>query len=42
VITNLDSGEAKTLSGRELIEKGLPVSVQDQPGDTVLTYAKLK
>jgi len=41
-ITNLDSGEAKTLSGRELIEKGLPVSVSDQPGDTVLTYSRVQ
>jgi alpha-galactosidase len=41
-VTNLDSGEQKTFSGRELTEKGLPVSVQDQPGDTVLMYSRLK
>jgi alpha-galactosidase len=40
-VTDLDSGERKTVSGRELIEKGLPVAVTDQPGDTVLIYAKL-
>jgi len=42
VITNLDSGEAKTFSGRELIEHGLPVAVREQPGDTVLSYARLQ
>jgi alpha-galactosidase len=41
-ITNLDSGETRTLSGRDLIEKGISVSVQEQPGDTVLTYAKTR
>jgi alpha-galactosidase len=42
VITNLDSGATQTLTGRELIEGGLPVSVPDQPGDAVLTYARVK
>jgi alpha-galactosidase len=41
-ITNLDSAEAKTLSGRELVEQGLPVAVLNRPGDAVLTYTKLK
>ncbi|MGO8677387.1 MAG: alpha-galactosidase [Limisphaerales bacterium] len=41
-ITNLDSGEKKTFLGRELLENGLPVSVPDQPGDTVLTYSKVE
>jgi alpha-galactosidase len=41
-VTDLDSGEAKTLTGQELLEKGLLVSVQDQPGDTVLMYTRLK
>jgi alpha-galactosidase len=41
-VTNLDSGTAKTYSGRELTEKGVTVSVTEQPGDTVLSYSKLK
>ncbi|HEY5912614.1 MAG TPA: alpha-galactosidase [Verrucomicrobiae bacterium] len=41
-VSNLDSGEAQTLSGRELSEKGLPVSVRNKPGDTLLTYTRHK
>jgi len=40
MITNLDSGETQTLAGRELVEKGLSVAIQEQPGDTVITYQK--
>jgi hypothetical protein len=40
VITNLDSGETQTLAGRELLEKGLSVTIQTQPGDTVIAYQK--
>ncbi|MBN2507122.1 MAG: NPCBM/NEW2 domain-containing protein [Verrucomicrobia bacterium] len=39
-VTNLDSGEQKTIPGRELIEDGLLVPVPDQPGDAVITYAR--
>lgn len=39
-VTNLDSGEARTLSGRELAENGLLVAIKDQPGDAVITYAR--
>ena len=42
LITNLDSGERKTSLGRDLMEKGLLVSVSDQPGDAVITYSKEK
>ena len=41
-ITNLDSAETQTITGRELLENGLPVAIRDQPGDTVITYAKAK
>jgi alpha-galactosidase len=41
-ITNLDSGHAQRLTGRELLEKGLPVAIKDQPGDAVIIYAKVK
>ena len=40
-VTNLDSGESQTLTGRELLEKGLAVAITDQPGSAVITYAKL-
>jgi alpha-galactosidase len=40
LVTNLDSGEEKTVSGRELIEKGLTVMIKEQPGDTVFTYRR--
>jgi alpha-galactosidase len=42
LVTNLDSGETTTLSGRELAEDGLPVAVLTQPGDAVLTYSQVK
>ena len=41
-IMNLDSGEAKIVSGRELFEKARPVFILDLPGHTVQTSAKLK
>ena len=39
---NLDLGEAKIVSGRELFEKARPVFILDLPGHTVQTSAKLK
>ncbi|HEY5912613.1 MAG TPA: alpha-galactosidase [Verrucomicrobiae bacterium] len=41
-VTNLDSGEAKTIPGHELIGNGLSISIREQPGDAVWTYAKIK
>lgn len=41
-VTNLDSGETKTLTGRELTDNGIPVSVLNHPGDVVITYAVVK
>ncbi len=40
VLTNLDGGGAKEASGGELMDPGLLVEVQDQPGATVITYKK--
>jgi alpha-galactosidase len=40
-VTNLDSGDAQTFSGRELLEQGLSVAIKDQPGDVVISYAKV-
>ena len=41
-VTNLDSGEAKTLPGRELLEAGLPVAITNRPGHALITYTKAK
>ena len=41
-VKNLDSGAEQTMTGRDLIENGLLVSVPQQPGDVVITYSKLK
>jgi alpha-galactosidase len=42
LVTNLDSREATTLSGRELTEQGLTVAIATRPGDTVITYSRVK
>jgi hypothetical protein len=42
VLANLDSGESQTLSGRELLDRGLAVSITDQPGSAAITYGKAK
>ena len=38
--TNLDSGESRDLTGRELLDKGLAVPIPDQPGSAVVVYRK--
>jgi alpha-galactosidase len=40
-LTNLDSGQSQTLTGRDLLEKGLAVPISEQPGSAVITYKKL-
>ena len=37
-ITNLDPGEPRSMSGRELMEKGLPVSLTARPDSAIYTY----
>jgi len=39
-ITNLDSGENKTLTGSELIDKGLEASLLNQPDSALLRYRR--
>jgi alpha-galactosidase len=39
-ITNMDVPGTTELSGRELLERGLPVSINEQPGSAVITYKK--
>lgn len=41
-VTDLDSGQAQTLTGRELMDDGLPVAIPAQPGASILTYTRLK
>jgi alpha-galactosidase len=40
LLTDLEANETRTLSGRELAESGLPVTIKTQPGAVVITYAK--
>ena len=42
VLTELNTGASRTLSGGELMEKGLLVSIVEQPGVAVYTYEKVK
>jgi hypothetical protein len=41
-VTDFDTGRDQTLTGRELMDDGLPVTIQTQPGAVVLTYKQLK
>jgi alpha-galactosidase len=41
-VTDLDTGQVKTLAGRELTDDGLPVAIRTRPGASVLIYTQLK
>jgi alpha-galactosidase len=41
-VTDLDAATPWTVSGRELLEKGVPVVLQARPGAAVLTYEKVR
>jgi len=41
-VTDLDAPDPKEMSGAELMEKGLPVSIAQQPGAAILTYRQVK
>lgn len=41
-ITNLDAQRSEQVSGRELIEKGLPVDILGRPGAAVILYHAIK
>ena len=41
-VTDLDTGHSQTLTGCELMDDGLPVTIRTQPGAAVLTYKQLK
>jgi hypothetical protein len=42
VLTNLDTAQSQTLSGRELLDKGLAVVIAGQPGSAVIVYKKAR
>ena len=39
-LTNLDIAGATEMTGRELLEIGLPIRIPDRPGAAIITYAK--
>jgi len=39
-ISTIDGKDEQTFTGRELMEKGLPVTIPDTPGAAVITYKK--
>lgn len=41
-LASVDTPEAKEMTGRELMESGLPVSIASQPGAAIITYRELK
>jgi alpha-galactosidase len=40
VLTNLDAAAPTEASGKDLIEKGLPVQIKDKPGAVIVVYKK--
>jgi len=39
-LTNFDAAGTREMTGRELLDKGLPITIKDQPGAAVITYKK--
>ena len=39
-LTNLDSNASADMTGRALMEKGLPIVIESQPGAAIITYRK--
>jgi alpha-galactosidase len=40
-VTDLDTNEASEYSGRDLMEKGLPITINDRPGSALIVYKKM-
>jgi alpha-galactosidase len=40
-VTDLDGTQSKEMSGHELVEKGLPISLMEQPAAAVLVYERI-
>jgi hypothetical protein len=41
-LKRLYAGQTMETSGRQLLERGLPVTIDDQPGVEIVTYAQIK
>ena len=41
-VVDLDGGPAQQATGQELMDKGLLITIADQPGAVVLSYRRLK
>jgi len=41
-VKNIDACDSQEMSGGELMEKGLFVSIPEQPGAVIITYKKIK
>jgi alpha-galactosidase len=39
-LTNLDVADTTEMTGRELLDSGIPIAINDQPGSAVITYKK--
>ncbi|MBL9128640.1 MAG: alpha-galactosidase, partial [Verrucomicrobiales bacterium] len=42
LFTNLDSGEARRSVGREILERGLSVTIAERPGSAVIVYRRIE
>lgn len=42
LFTNLDSGEARRSAGREVLERGLSVTIPERPGSAVIVYRRIE
>jgi len=40
-LTNFDISGTEKMTGQELMEKGLPVNIQEQPGSAIIMYKKI-
>ena len=41
-LTNVDSGQTQTISGRDLLGRGVSVAISEQPGSAVISYLKIR
>jgi hypothetical protein len=41
-VTDLDRDTSTTLTGRELLDEGLPVEMRERPGAALITYRKVE
>ena len=41
-VTDLDVPGSKEMTGRELMDEGLPVAIKAKPGAVIITYTRVK